>query len=61
MIKNCIKELKSGAAKQGYVHMEDSSEGVYKHWAGEGWVVISVDQEHGTGMDHIAAAPATHH
>jgi hypothetical protein len=38
-----------------------SDEGIYKHSTGESWAsdTISVDREHGTGMEHLVCALAT--
>jgi hypothetical protein len=52
--------LESGAAKQGRFPWGKVVKTLINTWLVRTELGISVDWEHGTGMDQIVAAPATH-
>ncbi len=52
--------LESGAAKRGGFPWGKVVKTLINTWLVRTELGISVDWEHGTGMDHIVAAPATH-
>ncbi len=48
-----LSESESGAAKQSYIPMGGSTEGIYG-------LVISIEWKYGTGTEHMVSVPATH-
>ncbi len=62
LIENCIKLFAIGiwAAKKGSFPWEKAVRAPINTRLVRVGLVISVDREHGTWMDHIAYAPATH-